>query len=409
MVILERKQKLRILYLVQFFIPAWRFGGVVQLAYDIAKGMVQRGHEVTVFSTDAFEAGRRIEVKKNVIDGIEIFYFKNINNYLASKHRITQPRLLKKQIKKHIKDYDVIHLLDIYSISTLWANKYSKKNNIPFLVTISGVLSDYSQKSKGLLKKLFNIFLKKVLYNAEAIIVQSKSEKKDCEELGLKNLNLIKPGVNLGDFDNLPSRRIFREKYNLKEDDICILFLGRIDQVKGIKYLIEAVNQISNSKVFLFIVGSKNDYLSELLKTCQNKGKNSQIIITGWISDEEKFEAYMGADIYCLPSIYDCAPISILEACACGLPIITTTSNGLFEIAKSGAGLVVEPRDSQALKQAILELIEDRERMMKLGKKGRSIVQEEFDWDKNLIELEELYYSKLRNIREMTRLFRNRD
>ncbi|MBA7585829.1 D-inositol-3-phosphate glycosyltransferase [subsurface metagenome] len=387
--ILERKQKLKILYLVQFFIPAWRFGGVVQLAYDIAKGMAQRGHEVTVFSTDAFEPGRRIEEKKNVIDGIEIFYFKNFNNYLASKFRIIQPKLLKKQLKKHIQDYDVIHLLDIYSISTYWAYKYSRIWSIPFFITTSGVLSYYSQKSKSLMKKVFNISLKKILQNAEAVVVQTESEKKDCEKFGLKNLNLIKTGINIKEYNDLPPRNIFRKKYNLKKNDVSILFLGRINEVKGIKYLIDAINKINSRKIYLFIVGARNNYLNRIFKSLKMK---SQITITGWLSNEEKLEAYMGADIYCLPSIYDCAPISILEACACGLPIITTTSNGLFEIAKEGAGLVVEPRDSEALKNAILELIEDRERMIKLGKKARSIVQEEFDWDKKLRELEQLYY-----------------
>ena len=393
---MKGKEKLKILYLLQFFVPAWRFGGVVQLAYNIAKGMAQRGHEVTVFSTDAFEPGRRIEEKKNVIDGIEIFYFKNVNNYLASKHRIVQPKSLKKQLKKHIQDYDVIHLLDIYAISTFWAYKYSRKGNVPFFITTSGVLSDYSQKIKGLLKKIFNIFLKKTLLNAEAVIVQTESEKKDCEKLGIKNLNLIKPGINLTEYNNLPSRNIFREKYNLKDDDFCILFLGRIHEVKGIKFLIDAIGQIRNSKVFLVIVGSKNDYLDHLLKDIQNFDTNNQIILTGWVSEEEKFEAYMGSDIYCLPSLYDCAPITILEACACGLPIITTTSNGLFEIARDGAGLVVDPEDSDALKNAILEMTNDRDSMKQLGNKGRSIIQADFDWDNKLKELEQLYYSKLR-------------
>jgi len=111
LIILKRKEKLKILYLLQYFVSAWRFGGVVQLAYNIAKGMAQRGHEVSVFSTDAFEPGRRIEEKKNLIDGIEIFYFKNISNYLASKHRIIQPKSLNKQLKKHIQDYYLFILL----------------------------------------------------------------------------------------------------------------------------------------------------------------------------------------------------------------------------------------------------------------------------------------------------------
>ena len=237
--------------------------------------------------------------------------------------------------------------------------------------------------------------MKKVLLNAEAVVVQTESEKKDCEKLGIRNLNLIKPGISFRDYNDLPPRMIFREKYKLKEDDVCILFLGRISEVKGIKYLIDAMGQINSSKVFLFIVGSKNEYLSQLLDSVQEIDKLNQIIVTGWVTEEEKFEAYMGADIYCLPSIYDCAPISILEACACGLPIITTTSNGLFEIARNGAGIVVEPRDSEALKNAILKLVNDRQTLSQWGKKGREIVQEEFNWEDKLKELEDLYYSKL--------------
>ncbi len=392
---MKRKEKLKILYLLQFFVPAWRFGGVVQLAYNIAKGMAQKGHEVTVFSTDAFEPGRRIEEKRNVIEGIEVFYFKNISNYLASKHRIIQPKSLKKKLKNQIQDYDVVHLLDIYSISTFWAYKQSRKWNIPLFITTSGVLSDYSQRTKSFIKKLFNIKLKKVLLNAEAIIAQTESEKKDCQKLGIKNINLIKPGINLKEISNLPPRINFREKYHLKEDDICVLFLGRIDEVKGIRFLIDAMSQIDNSKIFLFIVGSKNDYLTQLLKNIQNDEKKEQIVITGWVSDEEKFEAYLGSDIYCLPSIYDCAPNSILEASACGLPIITTTSNGLFEIAREGAGVVVEPGDSKALRNAILKLANNQNRMKELGNKGKKIIQEDFNWDDKLNELEQLYYSKL--------------
>jgi glycosyltransferase involved in cell wall biosynthesis len=392
---LKRKEKLKILYLLQFFVPAWRFGGVVQLAYNIAKGMAQKGHKVTVYSTDAFEPGRRIEEKRDIIDGIEVFYFKNINNYIASKYRIVQPKSLKRQLKKHLKDYDIIHILDIYSISTFWAYKQSKKWKVPLFLTTSGVLSDYSQKTKSSMKKLFNIPLKKVLVNAEAVIVQTETEKKDCQKFNIKNINLIKPGINLSEFDILPPRNTFRKKYNLKPDDVCVLFLGRIEEVKGIRLLIDAMTEIKNSKILLFIVGSENEFLNQLLKNIEDLDVRNKIIATGWVTEEEKFEAYMGADIYCLPSIYDCAPISILEACACGLPIITTTSNGLFEIAKEGAGLVINPNDSKSLREAILELASNENTRNKLGSKSREIIQEDYNWNDKLNELEQLYYSKL--------------
>lgn len=393
---MESKEKLKILYLLQFFIPAWRFGGVVQFAYNIAKGMVQRGHDVTVFSTDAFELGRRIKEKTNIIDGIKITYFKNINNYLASKLRIVQPRLLKKELKDHIKDYDIIHLLDIYSISTYWAYKYAKRHKIPYFITTNGVLSDHSQKNRGIIKKIFNIIIKKVLLNAQSVIVQTESEEKDCTEFGLNNLNRIKIGINLSEFSKLPPKTIFRKKYNIKDDDIIVLFLGRINEVKGIKYLIEAISYIKNSKVLLYIVGPKNSYLNLLQKQIQEYKISDRVIVIDGLYDDAKLEAYMGADIYCLPSIYDCAPNTLLEACACGLPIITTTSNGLFEIARDGAGIVVDPGDSKALRNAILDLIRNRNKMKQLGIKGKKIIQKNFDWDDKLNELELLYYSKLR-------------
>ena len=137
---MKRKEKLKILYLLQFFLPAWRFGGVVQLAYNIAKGMAQKGHEVTVYSTDAFEPGKRIEEKRNMIDGIEIIYFKNVNNYFASKHRIVQPKSLRKQLKKQLQDFDVIHLLDIYSISTFWAYKQSKRTSNALIGEVNSII-----------------------------------------------------------------------------------------------------------------------------------------------------------------------------------------------------------------------------------------------------------------------------
>lgn len=390
----EPKKKLDILYIVQYFIPAQQFGGVVQLTYNIAKGMVQKGHNVTIFTSDVLELKKRINEKAKIIDGIKIYYFKNWSNFIGAKYRISQPRKLKTVLKKKIKEFDVVHILDIYSISSIWAYKYSRKWNIPLFITINGVLSDYSQKVKGLGKKLFNIIMKKILRNAQGVIVQTESEKKDCERFGLNNLNLINIGINLKEFNNLPSRNVFRKKYNIKDDDLIILFLGRIDKVKGIKYLIEAIYKIRNSKIFLYIVGPRNNSLNALLKLIKKYDLQKRIRIIDGLYDTAKIEAYMGADIYCLPSIYDCAPNSLLEACACGLPIITTSSNGLFEIAENGAGIVIKPRDSNMIKEAILKMVSNKEKMIKMGKLGKNIVQKEYNLSKILNKLENLYLLK---------------
>lgn len=360
--------------------------------------MIQKGHEVTVLTTDVFKPNERINKKCNIIEGIKILYFKNRSNYLAAKYKISQPRRLKRFLKREIHNYDIIHIQEFYSIMTYWAFKYAKKEKKPLFINLNGVLSEYAQKKKRLLKKLFNIFLKKALVNAKCIIVQNENEEKDAEKFHLKNILLLNVGIDLKKFNNLPIRDIFRDKYKLKNDEIAILFLARIAEIKGLKYLIEAIHKINSSKYRLFIIGPDDNYLNNVFKNIKKWNLENQIMIIGWVSNEEKLEAYVGSDIYCLPSLYDCAPISILEASACRLPIITTLTNGLKDIALNGAGICVEPRDSDALKHAILNLTMDKNKMIEMGKIGRSIVEKDYDWNIIIEILEDHYYLSLNSI-----------
>ena len=136
-------------------------------------------------------------------------------------------------VKKSIED-----LIQPYTEVKSAFFKYAKKEKKPIFINLNGVLSEYAQKKKRLLKKLFNIFLKKALVNAKSIIVQTENEKKDAEKFHLKNLLLLNVGIDLKNFSNLPLRSVFRDKYNLKDDEIAILFLARIAEIKGLKYLI---------------------------------------------------------------------------------------------------------------------------------------------------------------------------
>ena len=394
----QKRKCLKILFLIPYFIPAWRFGGPVQLSYTIASKLIQKGHEITVLTTDVFKPNERINEKYNIIEGIRIFYFKNWSNYIAAKYKISQPRRLKRFLKREIHKYDIIHIQEFYSIMTYWAFKYAKEEKKPLFINLNGVLSEYPQKNKRFLKKLFNILLKKTILNAKGIIVQTENEKKDAEKFHLKNILLLNVGIDLKNFNNLPIRNIFRDKYKLKDDEIAILFLARIAEIKGLKYLIEAIHKINSSKYRLFIIGPDDNYLNNVFKNIKKFNLENQIRIIGWVSNEEKLEAYAGSDIYCLPSLYDCAPITILEASACRIPIITTITNGLNDIALKGAGICVKPRDSDDLKKAILNLTRAKNKMIEMGNIGRSIVEKEYDWNIIIEKLEDYYYLSLKSI-----------
>ena len=74
---------MNILQVIPYFVPAWDYGGPVQVAYRVSREMIKRGHEVTVYTTDTLKANSRIEKTEEVIDGIKVKRFSNLSNFLA--------------------------------------------------------------------------------------------------------------------------------------------------------------------------------------------------------------------------------------------------------------------------------------------------------------------------------------
>jgi uncharacterized radical SAM superfamily protein len=85
---------MKILYVVSSFAPAWGLGGGVRVAYEVSINMSIKGHQVQVYTTDLFSSDERIKNLYNSYSGVEVFYFKNISNYLASKHFHITPNLI---------------------------------------------------------------------------------------------------------------------------------------------------------------------------------------------------------------------------------------------------------------------------------------------------------------------------
>lgn len=159
-------------------------------------------------------------------------------------------------------------------------------------------------------------------------------------------------------------------KYKINDDEIILLFTGRIVPEKGIKELIQALYQVESKNYKLLILGAAlNDIkektkfqieIEELVKSIKDK-----IIFTGYVKYEEIAKFYDMADIAVLPSIWnDPAPLTIIESSVCELPIITTNSGGIPEYVNNKNAIIIE-RDENLITNiasAIDNLIEDKKR-----------------------------------------------
>lgn len=388
---------MNILHVVTYFAPCFSAGGVVNAAYEIAKKQVANGHNVTVYTTDSCQ--ERIKLKNNYnvdVDGIKVFYFKNISNNIKTKLTIDTPMSLIHYLKKTINDFDIIHIHEHRHSLAIATHRYAKKNNIPYVLQAHGSVLPFFQKEK--LKEVFDkLWGFDILYDASKVFALTEVEKKQYMEMGVKeeNIEIVPLGINLKDYTNLPNKGFFKSKYNIDENDKLILFLGRIHEIKGLDLLIKSFKNISEEHVKLAIVGGDYGFKDELDNLIQELDLNNQVLFPGVLTGKDKIEALVDCDIFVMPSRYESFTTSGLEAMACSKPLILTNNNHIHTWVKDHVGLTCE-FDVDDLTDCLIRLLNDELLCKNFGKTGRILIEEKYDWNKVVRQINEIYLNCIR-------------
>lgn len=174
-----------------------------------------------------------------------------------------------------------------------------------------------------------------------------------------------------------------------KKDLNKLLFLGRICADKGIDELIRAVSELhdTNPRIRLYLGGI---YEEERYKRIIEESPFAEYL--GWISGSEKDRYLDECGIYVLPSYYEGLPVSVLEAMLHGCVVVSTKVGGIPEIIDDGKeGYLVEPKDADALKEAIKKAMEERAVGKELAKNAKKRVLEQFSVEKSVVSLVRIY------------------
>lgn len=383
---------MRILQVVPYFIPAWGYGGPQTTIYDLSKELVKRGHQVAVYTTDALNAKNRISETVETIDGIQVRRFRNLSNYIAHRYNFFWPQGMLSTTKKELPGFDIIHMYEYRTFQNVLVHHYAKKYGIPYIAQADGSL--FSGLGKRPLKTIFDLlFGHRIMSDASKLIAITPTEVEQYKELGAEESKIahVPNSIDLSEYEQLPRKGTFREKYGVTEENI-ILFLGRIHKIKGLDTLAEAVAPLikGGRSIRLVIAGPDYGYLDHLKKLARKLGIDGRITFTGFISGETKLAAYVDADVYVLPSIYETFPITILEACACGIPVIVTDRCQIADLVRDNVGFVV-PYDENRLRDAILNMLTDKELRMKFGERGRILIKEQYNCSHRAEQIEAVY------------------
>ena len=385
---------MKILQVTNFFKPSWESGGPARVAYEISKKLVERGHEVTVYTTDGFKW--RIDVEKNKpvdVDGIKTYYFRNLSSYLTRKMNLPIPYYLPIVARRTLRDFDMIHIHEYRTVLAIVVHHYAKKYGIPYILQPRGSIP---RTSKSKQKKLFDaLFGRAIIEDASKIIASSKLESDQYwdvfPDLEGEKIVHIPNGIDLETYQNLPKKGEFRKKYSIAEDEKVILFLGRIHKIKGIDILIEAFSKLKEELqgVKLVIAGPDDGYLDRLKLMVDKLSIEDDVIFPGPLYEKEKSEAYVDADVFVLPSKYESFGNVVLEAMAHNTPVIVTNSCGISEWLSSAE--IINPtvdslyvKLSEILKKSKSENLKSKRRMKK--------DVEKFSWETIVDRIESIYY-----------------
>ena len=204
------------------------------------------------------------------------------------------------------------------------------------------------------------------------------------------HIKVIPYGVNLAFFHTNSAAKI-KENFGFSQTDKIIGMVGRLHPQKGHQYLIEAAkivtSRIPNSK---FAIVGDGPLRHELERHAQSAGLENHFHFMGFRHDVP--ELIQIFDIFTLPSLYEGLPNVVLEAMACGLAVVATPVDGTKEaVIHNETGLLIPPENSEALANALIDLLINPEKAKRFGQEGRKRVENYFSLEKQVQQFEELY------------------
>lgn len=385
---------MRILQCISYLYPAWSYGGPGKLVYELSCQLQALGHEVEVYVTDAFDWDRRRVCSDNPFSSRpKLTAFSNLSNALAYRYKAFLAPSVFWALPKRMKQFDAVHIHEIFTPLAAAAARACRQNNVPLFVSAHGTLSGFHLKHRGIEKKLFLRLFENDFRAATGYIAATDEEKKEYEDFGIApaRIHYVPNGINTSEFQNLPPRGRFRAEYQIPNTNYVLLYIGRINHLKGLDMLIEAFSRTrSVSPVMLVIGGTDDGYLATLNARIEQLGLQHDVMFPGILEGDKKLQVFADADIFVYPSPAEGFSLAILEAGAAGLPLVITKGCKFPEVERSGAGKVVDT-SAEGLAQGIQSLLEHPKKLKSACAAARRLVQKHYSIRSMGEKLETLY------------------
>jgi glycosyltransferase involved in cell wall biosynthesis len=355
---------LKILHVVPTYLPARRYGGPIVAVHGLCRALAQRGHEVTVFTTNVDgPSNSDVPLERDVLlDGVRVRYF------ATSMRRLYVSPAMRAALRS-VSSFDLVHNHSVFLWPTYAAARAAAKANVPYVISPRGMLvRDLIRRRSRIAKRAWiRLIERRNFAQAAGIHFTSQHELDDARDLGIPipRAFVVPNGIELVPRPPVP------------RDERTIVYLGRINWKKGLERLIDALPRDAK----LIVAGNDEENLTPALR---QRAAGRDVEFRGPVYDDAKWELLARASAFVLPSLSENFGNVVVEAMLMETPVIVSPEVGVADdVAAANAGIVT--RDFGDAIAAVLRAPGE------LGRNGRALVEKKFTWGAVAAQMEEAY------------------
>ena len=365
----------------------------------MSKHLVKMGHEVTILDRKYSPSDPSLEQ----VDGINIvrlpvksFPPNALEGKLSFLYWIRSglnTTLFTFKVNKYLKQAGEFDAINTYVVSSTFALLILNKG-LGERIFYNHHAAFWPSQSGGILNRLLLLLGSFVMKRVKRTIVQNDAQRSQLIrrlKLPEQKFVVLLPGIDMNLFSFDTELNDIKVKYQLNGMKL-VLFVGRINQMKGLEYLVRAanivVNQHNYEKALFLLVGpfespeidKPGGYTARILNLIKAFKLEQSVKLIGTVPLDDVMKLYLACDMFVLPSVVEQFPLVVIEAMAAGKPVVATKTPGtLMQVRDGWNGFLVEIGNEQELAEKIRYLLDNPEETRRMGTNARDFVKQ-FDW-----------------------------
>ncbi len=358
-----------------------KYGGPANIP-GLLRGLIRHGVDTTLVTTDNDPDGR-LDVPLNipvVRDGVpHVFH----HVWPIAARFGFAPSLLS-TLKRTVPSYDLVHIHWLYNFACVAAARAAVAAGVPFVVQPRASLDPHMRRKNEIVKRMYLATIGRPLLTRAAAVVFTADEERTLASYSPRRPEWVIPnGLDLKMYERLPPRGAFRVAFPAL-DGPFLLFLGRISRQKGLDLLLRAFQHLLKTRPALRLVLAGPDhegYAADVHTLARELGVADRVLFAGLITGEVKLAAFVDADLFVLPSYAENFGGVIIEALACGLPVVISDQVNIHRELSIADAATVVPCSTDAVAAGIEAALADTGNRRRIAVLGPSLVRERYGWD----------------------------